>query len=125
VVLGYRKQFGQKGEETACQYLRKNGYKIIERNFRLRNAEIDIIGIDTLTNPQTLAFIEVKTRTSSSYGEPLEAIGYHKLQAMNRAALYYQMSHPHLPKLLRLDAISIKISDAGELLLINLLKNIG
>jgi putative endonuclease len=125
MVMGYKKQFGQKGEDLACAYLRKNRYKIVERNFRLRNAEIDIIGIDTSSNPQTLAFIEVKTRTSNSYGEPLEAIGYYKLQAMNRAALYYQMSHPHLPKLLRLDAISIRMNDLGEVLLIDLLKNIG
>lgn len=125
MVLGYRKQFGQKGEDLACKYLRKNGYKIIERNFRLRNAEIDIIGIDISTDPHTLAFIEVKTRTSNSYGEPLEAIGYHKLQAMNRAAYYYQMSHPDLPKLLRLDGISVKMNDSGEVLLIDLVKNIG
>lgn len=123
--MGYKKQFGQKGEDIACEYLRKNGYKIIERNYRLRNAEIDIIALDISEKSHVVAFIEVKTRTSNSYGEPFEAIGYYKLQAMNRAALYYQMTHPNIPKLLRLDAISILINDSDQISQVKLLKNIG
>jgi len=123
--LGYRKQIGQKGEDAACTYLRKKGYKIVERNFRLRNAEVDIIAIDPSKKNRSTVFIEVKSRTSKNYGSPLEAIGYYKLQALNRAAIYYQSFHPELPQLLRLDAISIILNENGHISAFDHIENIG
>lgn len=125
MLHGYKKQFGQKGENEACVYLRKHGYKIIERNFRIKNGEIDIIAIDTEDKIQTLVFIEVKTRFSDEYGDPLEAITYFKLQAMQRTALFYSNQYPQLPRLLRLDAIAVILDHAGNLISIKLMKNIG
>lgn len=122
---GHNKEFGAKGEDAACGYLRRNGYQIIERNFRTRNGEIDIIAIDKSIKPQTLCFIEVKTRFSDEFGDPLEAITYYKLQALIRTALFYQMSHPKLPQLLRLDAVSITMSHEGEVLDLKLVKNLN
>lgn len=56
--MTYRSQFGQLGENIACRYLVENGYKIIERNFRQKWGEIDIIAKSA---DKTLVFVEVKT----------------------------------------------------------------
>ena len=121
-----RKQFeGALGERFAAEYLLKHGYRIIERNYRTRNGEIDIIAIDLKINPRALCFIEVKTRTSSEFGTPLEAIGYYKLQALRRTAEYYKLTHPKLPDLLRLDAVSILLHSDHTLASLELVKNIS
>jgi putative endonuclease len=122
---GYNKEFGQKGEDKAVEFLRKKGYRLIERNFRTRNGEIDIIAVDKSSNPPTLAFIEVKTRFSDEFGDPMEAITYYKMRAFTRTALIYQMKHPKLPQLLRLDAIAVTLDHDGGLISIRLVKNIS
>lgn len=125
MLHGYKKQFGEKGELEAVQYLRKHGYEIIERNYRLRNGEIDIIAIDETEKPHTLVFIEVKTRFSDEYGDPLEAITYYKLQALQRTAIFYQTKHPRLPQLMRLDAVAVTLDHQYNLIEIRLVKNIS
>ena len=62
---------GKKGEEIAANYLAEKGYKIIARNWRFGKDEIDIIA----EHDNFLVIIEVKTRSSSDYGEPEEAVG--------------------------------------------------
>lgn len=91
------------GEEIATQYLRKLGYKIIDRNFRARNTELDIVAI----HKNILIFVEVKTRTSNKFGTPLEQITYWKLKSLVKAAQHYKISHSNLPEAMRIDAISI------------------
>ncbi len=125
MLHGYKKQFGEKGEQEAVNYLRKHGYEIIERNFRLRNGEIDIIAIDGSVKPPTLVFVEVKTRFSDEYGDPLEAITYYKLQALQRTAIFYQIKHPKLPQLMRLDAVAVTLDHDGNLIDLRLIKNIS
>lgn len=98
-------QLGKLGEDIATRYLSKQGYKVVERNFRIRNGEIDIIALDP-TN-QTLVFIEVKTRDSTQFGSPFEAIGFYKLKFITRTANYYSVTHPKLPRMLRIDAIAV------------------
>ncbi len=122
---GYNKLFGQKGEDEAAQYLQKNGFRVIEKNFRIRNGEIDIIALDESVKPNELVFVEVKTRFSNSFGDPLEAIHYYKMQALKRTALIYQMKHPKLPQLLRLDAIAVTLDQDGKLISIRIVKNIS
>lgn len=124
-MRGHNKQFGQKGEDEACSYLRRHGYEIIERNYRIRNGEIDIIALDKSVRPYTLCFIEVKTRFSGDFGDPLEAITYYKLQALTRTALFYQMSHPKLPSLLRLDAVALTMDHEGKVQDLKLVKNLS
>lgn len=117
----FQKDQGDKGELLAIQYLKQHGYHILERNFRTRSGEIDIVALDIAEKPPVLAFIEVKTRQNVSYGIPLESIGYTKLQAMRRTALAYKSFHPKLPEQMRLDAVSVLLYDAPE---ISLIKNI-
>ncbi|NIP39807.1 MAG: YraN family protein [Candidatus Dadabacteria bacterium] len=59
-----KRSAGNYGEKRACEYIKKNGYKVIEKNFRTKFGEIDLIGIED----DTLCFIEVKARSSSEYG---------------------------------------------------------
>ncbi len=96
----------REGEEIACHYLKKLGYKIIDRNFRARNTEIDIVAI----KDKTLVIIEVKTRTSDRFGTPLESINYFKLRSLTKAAEHYKVTHKNLPELLRIDAVSVDFS---------------
>ncbi len=128
---------GKMGEELAVGYLKKLGYLIIDRNFRLRNGEIDIVAIDLSTHSVTsgqapstssgqagsgqvkkkekcLVFIEVKTRSSGEFGSPLESITWWKMKALVRAAQVYKISHRGLPELMRIDAISVLLSDMGD-----------
>ncbi len=81
----YKQETGKTGEELASKYIEKQGYKIVERNFRCRQGEIDIIAEDK----QELVFIEVKTRTNLSYGFPAEAVNYVKQKHINKATKYY------------------------------------
>lgn len=113
------------GEDKACEYLKKLGFKIIERNFRKGYGEIDIIAVDPSTSSaQVLAFIEVKTRTSDQYGSPLEAINYWKLKSLIKTAQYYKMTHKNLPESLRIDAVSV-ILNGNNVESIKLTRNIS
>lgn len=108
------------GEDKACEYLHQHGYKIIERNFRKSYGEIDIVA----TDKDTLVFIEVKTRTSNSFGSPLESITYWKLKSLIKTAQYYKMTHPKLPDSLRIDAVSVTLANSEVVENIELTKNI-
>lgn len=101
---------GKKGEDIAVEYLKKQGYKILERNFRKKYAEIDIITV----KDGILIFVEVKTRTTSRFGTPFESITSWKLKPLLKTAQYYSMVHPELPGELRVDAISVVLSNADS-----------
>lgn len=109
------------GEDLACDYLARKGYKIIERNFRKKYQEIDIIAI----SDSTLVFVEVKTRRSDSFGSPFESITPWKLKHLVRLAQYYKQLHPHLPGYMRIDAIGIILSPDNKLENIEHLENIS
>ena len=93
------------GEDKACEYLKKLGFKILERNYRKTYGEIDIIALDK----DVLAFIEVKARTSNLFGSPLEAITPWKLKSLIKTAQYYKLTHPKLPEALRIDAVAVTL----------------
>lgn len=116
---------GKLGEDLASKFLEKKGYKIIERNFKKRYEEIDIVAIDSSEKNSVLVFVEVKTRTSSEYGSPLEAITYWKLKSLIKAAQYYKLTHKNLPDGLRIDAVSIKLGYNGKAESIEHIKNIS
>ncbi len=122
-----KKILGAIGEEHAVYFLKKKGYKIIQRNFRANGGEIDIIAIDQSQgkDEETLCFIEVKTRTTRNFGDPFEAIGYYKMRALTRTAQYYKSIHRSLPDLLRIDAVLIIIDDHNQIKEIELVKNIS
>lgn len=121
----HKNPLGKKGEGIATLYLQNQGYKIIERNFQKRYGEIDIVAIDHLAGSgETLAFIEVKTRSTNEFGSPLEAITPWKLKALVRSCHFYKSLHPELPESLRVDVVSIQVSPSGGVEKIELVKNI-
>lgn len=83
--MGNNKIKGSGGESLACGILEADGYRILERNYRIRSGEIDIIAL----RDRTLHFIEVKTRAQSRYGTPALAVSGKKLQTMKKVAEYY------------------------------------
>lgn len=95
---------GRQGESLAIEYIKKLGYKIVEKNWHYsRNAEIDIIAEDK----DTLVFIEVKTRTNLNYGHPFEAIDKTKLDKIQTAILGYLSNLTKKYKATRIDGIAI------------------
>ncbi len=82
-----RREIGDEGEETACGYMRKNSMEILTRNYRCRGGEIDIIAKDG----ETIAFVEVKTRTGAKYGTPADAVTRAKMRKIITAAQHYIM----------------------------------
>ena len=84
----HRAELGRSGEALAERYLKKKGYRILERNFRGRYGEIDIIA----GKADGLIFIEVKTRSGSKYGAPKEAVDARKASRIIKASQEYMQS---------------------------------
>lgn len=103
-----RKLLGKAGEDRAAQFLSKRGYKILERNYRTRNGEIDLVAL----HEGTVVFVEVKTRTSDAYGAPELAVTPRKQQRMIKAALGYIKYRKLHQVPCRFDVVAI--SDATE-----------
>ena len=98
------REVGTKYEGIAAEYLEKKGYVILERNFRGRAAEADIVAKDG----DTYVFVEVKYRASTVSGNPLEAVTFAKQKKVSAAALYYMGIHKLVP-----DATSIRFDVIG------------
>lgn len=109
-TAGDFKAFGAIGEELACQFLRRRGFKILARNYVCPIGEIDLIARDG----QTLVFVEVKARRSETAGEPLESITCHKRIQIVRCAKYYLTRFSLHDRPCRFDAVSVKITAAGD-----------
>ncbi len=95
--------FGTRGEIIATNYLINKGYTIIERNYKNKIGEIDIIA----KQGQTTVFVEVKTRLSRGFGDPLEAVNYKKQQKIRNVASVYLMKMKKLNTPCRFDVIAV------------------
>jgi putative endonuclease len=101
-------QRGASGETLACRFLRRNGYKILYRNFKGRSGgEIDIVCRDR----DTLVFVEVKTRTREDFGRPIEAVNQQKQKRISRGALAWlrMLDNPEI--LFRFDVVEVIIAE--------------
>jgi putative transposase len=104
-----RRQLGDHGEDLAAAVLKKQGYKILERNYTTPLGEIDLIA----RQGKILVIIEVKTRKSTRFGSPQEAVSAAKQAKLRRLADYY-MKDKHLTDTpVRFDVVAITLSDAG------------
>ena len=101
------KQTGNYGETLACEFLKKRGYKILERNFRIRGGEIDIVAKDG----GFMVFVEVKARYSHEYGLPIESITPWKIRALLKSASFYLQKIKWGNKPYRLDVVSVDFVD--------------
>jgi putative endonuclease len=108
-----RHRLGKHGERLAAEHLARLGYEILERNYRTRWGELDIVAFDGTT----LAFCEVKTRRLSPTGGPLEGLRAPQRQRLRKMAgawLIERSDRPH-SDLIRFDAIGITIDATGKL----------
>lgn len=94
---------GEKGEELALRYLQSKGYQILERNFRCRLGEIDLIALDR----DCLVFVEVRTRTNARYGLPLETITETKKRKIRRTAQYFLSGGKYQDLYARFDVVAV------------------
>ncbi|MGE5789459.1 MAG: YraN family protein [Syntrophaceae bacterium] len=101
---------GARGEESAAGFLRVQGYRILERNYRCPLGEVDIIARDG----NTVVFVEVKTRTSERFGTPQAAIGPQKQKRMTAIALYYLKGQGWLGKPARFDVAAVSLHEGRE-----------
>jgi putative endonuclease len=97
----HNKILGNLGEDHASKFLRKKGYKILERNYKIKQGEIDIIA----QNKEYIVFVEVKTRQTDNFGRPAEAIDWHKQQKIIAVATQYMQDYPN--RNARFDVIEI------------------
>ena len=113
-----KKEMGNLGEEIASKYVNENGYQILERNFYTRHGELDIIAKQN----DEIAFIEVKTRSNHSYGNPREAVTPIKQKHMYQAAKYYLYKTKQENAFTRFDVVEVYVSK--EKIKINHIKQI-
>lgn len=106
----WKREAGNKGEDLAVQFLKRKGIKIIDRSYRVKAGEIDIIAKDR----QTYCFIEVKSRSGDKFGTALEAVDRKKKERMTRAALWYLQSHRLTEHPCRFDVVAIQSDGAEE-----------
>jgi putative endonuclease len=110
-----RPRLGALGEQLAAEHLVRRGFKIVERNYRTRWGELDIIAFDG----RTLAFCEVKTRRASAAGgSPLDAVRTLKRAQVRKMAGRWLIDRTDRPRAdtLRFDAIGVTVDGAGRLL---------
>jgi putative endonuclease len=102
-----KKVLGNIGEIKSCEYLESAGYLILEKNFRCAFGEIDIIA----SREDAICFIEVKTRSGTSYGEPQESVNQVKTGRIKNTASYYMGLKNLNDSEISFDVISIKVAD--------------
>ena len=97
-------ELGQEGQNRAEKFLLDLGYQIIERNFRSKFGEIDLVAL----KDDTLIFVEVKARATNLFGLPEEAVTKRKISHITLAGEYYATLHPELPESQRIEVVAIE-----------------
>jgi putative endonuclease len=94
---------GVPGESIACEHLQQKGFKILDRNYRCRSGEVDVVARDGAAT----VFVEVKERHDASHGEGYEAVTFGKRKRLIRAARLYAASHGLTETPIRFDVVSV------------------
>src|SRR6267143_1552723 len=103
-------QLGTRGEKLACRFLRRQGFKILYRNFRGRTGgEIDLVCRDR----DTLVFVEVKTRTREDFGRPFDAVDRDKRKRISRGGLAWLRLLDNPDILFRFDVVEVIIAEGA------------
>ena len=103
-------ELGRAGEQVAAEYLERAGLRILDRNWRCADGEIDIVAAER----RVLVVCEVKTRSGTVFGTPLEAISRHKRARLRRLAVQWLAAHGVLFDEVRIDVIGLLKDRAGE-----------
>ena len=102
-MQGQKQILGEEGERIAETFLRKKGYRVVERNYRCPVGELDLILLDR----RVVVFVEVKTRTDDRFGAPLESVGPRKQKKMIKTALFFLTRHRLHNRDARFDVVGI------------------
>ncbi len=102
--MAHHLETGRSGELLAIEYLTKNGFEILHRNWKYSYYEIDIIALRDIV----LHFIEIKTRNGNQFGYPEESVSSKKIRNMMKAAAHYQVSFPGYRRI-QYDVLSISL----------------
>jgi putative endonuclease len=108
--LNPKDELGRQGEQIAADYLRRIGLQILDRNWSCQEGEIDIVAAER----RALVICEVKTRSGTRYGTPLEAITRRKRSRLRRLAVRWVLAHGVLFDEVRVDAVGVLRSASGE-----------
>lgn len=115
----YRKRLGETGENIGEKYLLKKGYYLLEKNYRCRSGEIDLLFMDG----ETLVAVEVKSRKSTEYGLPCESITYKKIRHLVNCLYAYVLSN-NIKKLnMRIDVLEVFLDENNKVADINHIVN--
>ena len=105
-----RRRLGASGEDFAAAWYAERGYRVLDRNWRCNDGEIDLV----LGARRTIVFCEVKTRRSAAFGAPFEAVTFAKQRRLRRLALRWLEEHPHRRADLRFDVASVYAPHGAE-----------
>jgi putative endonuclease len=100
---------GREGEQAAVDYLTERGFRILDRNWRCADGEIDIVAVER----HSLVVCEVKTRSGTRYGTPLEAVGRVKLRRLRRLAAQWLNAHGVRFEQIRIDVVGLLYEGSG------------
>ncbi len=103
--MAQHNETGKQGEAEAARFLQEKGYEVMARNFRYQHAEIDLV----VKKGKLLVFVEVKTRTNLSFGNPEEFVSYAKAKLVMKAAEHYIFTHNWLFDV-RFDIVAVSIT---------------
>lgn len=103
--MAQHNETGKQGETEAARFLQEKGYEIMARNFRYQHAEIDLVA----KKGKLMVFVEVKTRTNLSFGNPEEFVSYAKAKLVMKAAEHYIFTHNWLFDV-RFDIVAVSIA---------------
>lgn len=120
----FNRSLGKLGEDKASEYLIKEGFKILERNYSTKFGEIDLI----VTKNNVLSFVEVKLKQGEDFGTPEEMIGKNKLGRVQRMAEFYLLENPDMVKLYQtylIDAVCLVVDEDNKIERISHYENIG
>lgn len=116
----HNRSIGDYGERVAAQWLTARGMVVLDRNWRCRQGEVDLV----LRDDDTLVFCEVKTRASVAFGHPLEAVTPAKYHRLRRLAALWMESHQVRARNVRIDVVGV-LRPARGAAVVDHLKGVG
>jgi putative endonuclease len=120
VAMGAKDVLGKEGEQAAAGYLEGCGFRILDRNWRCADGEIDIVAVDR----HTFVVCEVKTRTGTRYGTPLDAVGRAKRMRLRKLAALWLAAHGIRFDQIRIDVVGL-LRDGADGFTIEHVRGVG
>ena len=102
-----RQTLGARGEDLAVAELQRQGLEVLDRNWRCKLGEIDVVAVETVEGRTTVVFCEVKCRSGLGFGDPLEAITWAKVRKLRSLAAEWMAVHAVAAHAIRVDAIGV------------------